>query len=329
MFEFRPMIRAFSVAAALCAAWSVSAAEFTVEPVTITDWKAVYGRVETRDRVPARARLGGTLSMLDVAAGDRVQSGANLARVVDQKLDYELGAVDARLQAAESRLQNAETELRRAEELQERGVATVQRLDALRTEVNVITYEIAAARAERRVIEQQVTEGDVLAPLDGVVLDVPVTAGAVVTPGQTIASIGGGGVFLRLAVPERHAGTLVEGDEIQIEGPNGPRTGTLAKVYPLIENGRVIADVEVDGLSERYVDARVLVRLPVGEHQALLVPKSALMTRAGLDFLHVAKGDETLMRSVVVGSEHDRDGVAMVRILTGLNAGDVVVTGDE
>lgn len=329
MFEFRPMIRALSVAATLCAAWSVSAAEVTVEPVTITDWKAVYGRVETRDRVPARARLGGTLDTLNIAEGDRVQSGANLARVVDQKLDYELGAVDARLQAAESRLQNAETELRRAEELQERGVATVQRLDALRTEVNVITYEIAAARAERRVIEQQVTEGDVLAPLDGVVLDVPVTAGAVVTPGQTIASIGGGGVFLRLAVPERHAGTLVEGDEIQIEGPDGPRTGTLAKVYPLIENGRVIADVEVDGLSERYVDARVLVRLPVGEHQALLVPKSALLTRAGLDFLHVAKGDETLMRSVVVGSEHDRDGVAMVRILTGLNAGDVVVTGDE
>ena len=329
MFKFRPMIRAFSVAVALSAAWSVSAAEITVEPVTVTDWKAVYGRVETRDRVPARARLGGTLTVLNIAEGGRVQSGATLARVVDQKLEYQLGAVDARLQAAQSRLENAETELRRAEELQERGVATVQRLDALRTEVNVITNEIVAARAERRVIEQQVTEGDVLAPLEGVVLDVPVTAGAVVTPGQTIATIGGGGVFLRLAVPERHAGSLVEGDEIQIEGPNGPRTGILAKVYPLIENGRVIADVEVDGLSERYVDARVLVRLPVGEHQALLVPQSALMTRAGLDFLHVSEGGETLMRSVVVGPAHDHDGVAMVRILTGLNAGDIVVTSDE
>src|SRR6056297_2780585 len=329
MFKFRPMIRAFSVAVALSAAWSVSAAEITVEPVTLTDWKAVYGRVETRDRVPARARLGGTLTVLNIAEGDRVQSGATLARVVDEKLDYQLGAVDARLQAAQSRLENAETELRRAEELQERGVATVQRLDALRTEVNVITNEIAAARAERRVIEQQVTEGNVLAPLEGVVLDVPVTAGAVVTPGQTIATIGGGGVFLRLAVPERHAGSLVEGDEIQIEGPNGPRTGILAKVYPLIENGRVIADVEVAGLSARFVDARVLVRLPVGEHEALLVPQTALITRAGLDFLNVAHEGGAVLRSVVPGPVHDIDGAEMVEILAGLRPGDVVVTGDE
>ncbi|MDW3118424.1 efflux RND transporter periplasmic adaptor subunit [Roseovarius pacificus] len=327
MSNIRSALRALVMA--LFVAGPVFAAEITVEPVTVTDWKAVYGRIETRDRVPARARLGGTLTILTVAEGDRVDSGAQLARVVDEKLDFQLRAVDARLQAAESRLENARTELTRGEELLQRGVTTAQRLDALRTQVSVITNEIAAARAERHVIEQQVAEGDVFAPLGGVVLDVPVTEGAVVTPGQTIATMGGGGVFLRLAVPERHAGEMEEGDDIQIEGPDGARTGTLAKVYPLIENGRVIADVEVGGLSERYVDARVLVRLPVGEHQAILIPRDAVITRSGLDFVRVTEGGEAILRSVVVGPAHDRDGTAMVHILTGLQPGDVVVSGDE
>ncbi len=327
MSNIRSALRALVMA--LFVAGPVFAAEITVEPVTVTDWKAVYGRIETRDRVPARARLGGTLTILTVAEGDRVDSGAQLARVVDEKLDFQLRAVDARLQAAESRLENARTELTRGEELLQRGVTTAQRLDALRTQVSVITNEIAAARAERHVIEQQVAEGDVFAPLGGVVLDVPVTEGAVVTPGQTIATMGGGGVFLRLAVPERHAGAMEEGDDIQIEGPDGARTGTLAKVYPLIENGRVIADVEVGGLSERYVDARVLVRLPVGEHQAILIPRDAVITRSGLDFVRVTEGGEAILRSVVVGPAHDRDGTAMVHILTGLQPGDVVVSGDE
>ena len=46
-----------TVAAVLAA--SVALAEpYTVEPTTITEWKAVYGRVEARDLVPARARIG-------------------------------------------------------------------------------------------------------------------------------------------------------------------------------------------------------------------------------------------------------------------------------
>ena len=322
-----PTLRA--IASIFLMASPVLAADIVVDPVTVTDWKAVYGRVETRDRVPARARLGGTLEELLVAEGDRVESGDRLGRVVDAKQDFQLRAIDAQIQAAQSRLENAEAELARGEELLARGVTTVQRLDSLRTQVEVITNEIAAAQADRRVLEQQVAEGAVHAPLSGVVLDVPVTAGAVVTPGQTIATLGGGGVFLRLAVPERHATALVEGDAIQIEGPEGAREGRLAKVYPLIENGRVIADVEVEGLSARFVDARVLVRLPVGEHEALLVPQSALITRAGLDFLNVAHEGGAVLRSVVPGPVHDIDGAEMVEILTGLRPGDVVVTGDE
>jgi hypothetical protein len=84
------------------------------------------------------------------------------------------------------------------------------------------------------VLAQQTAEGAVLAPVAGRVLDVPVAQGAVVMPGEAVAQLGGGGIFLRLAVPERHAANLTEGDAIQIESADGVAEGRLVKVYPLI-----------------------------------------------------------------------------------------------
>lgn len=300
------------------------AESLTVTAQPVTDWKAVYGQIEAQTRLPARARLGGTLVSLNAVEGDRVEAGQVLARVVDDKLDLRLRAVDAQLQSLQSQLENAQSELERGEALLQRGVTTVQRLDALRTQVDVLTGQIEATRAERSVVEQQATEGDVLAPIAGLVLTVPAAAGAVVMPGEAVATIGGGGFFLRLAIPERHARALNEGDAIEIDGAGDGATGRLARVYPQIENGRVIADVAVEGLAEAFVDARVLVRLAVGQRTALLVPETAVTTRAGLDFVTVA-GAHQGERAVMLGQRHEKGGVVLREILSGLAGGETVV----
>ncbi|WP_417270148.1 efflux RND transporter periplasmic adaptor subunit [Celeribacter sp.] len=301
-----------------------SMADTVITPSTVTEWKAVYGRIEARDLVPARARIGGTLVELAVSEGDLVEAGQVLAQVYDQKLDFQLNAIDAQISALKTQLDNAQAELTRGENLLERGVTTAQRLDALRTQVGVLEGQIAATGAERSVIEQQAAEGAVLAPATGRVLDVPVTKVAVVMPGEAVASIGGGGFYLRLAIPERHASALVEGASIVIDSADQPASGTLARIYPQIENGRVIADVEVDGLSSAFVDARVLVRIPVGNRTAITVSASSLITRSGMDFVPVRDGDDVVLRAVIPGEVHGE----MVEIVTGLNAGDVIVPAD-
>ena len=204
------MIRTLTVALLLLTP-GISATAETLAPlesVTITEWKAVYGRIEARDRVPARARIGGTLVRLSVVEGDAVTDGQDLAQIVDEKLDFQLRAIDGQLQSLESQLGNARAELARGEELLSRGVTTAQRLDVLRTQVDVLINQIASTTAERRLVEQQAAEGTIFAPAAGRVLDVPVIEGAVIMPGETVAVIGGGGFFLRLAIPERHATRL-------------------------------------------------------------------------------------------------------------------------
>lgn len=304
----------------------VAAADpITLHPTTVTEWKAVHGRIEAKDRLPARARIGGTLTELLVSEGDIVSAGQPLARVIDEKLGFQLSALRAQIEAAGAQLTNAQSELRRGEELLRQGVTTVQRLDALRTQVDVLAGQISALEAQADIIVQSQAEGQVLAPTAGRVLTVPVAAGAVVMPGETIAMVSGGGVFLRLAVPERHALHLTEGDAIHIEGASGPVQGRLARLYPLIENGRVIADVEVPDLSDRFEDARVLVRLPVAERQALMIPATAIVTRGGLDFVPVQEARGMVLRAVVPGVRQTEAEGGQVEILSGLVAGDVIL----
>lgn len=307
--------------ASLCLASLAEAGTLVVQPVAVPEWKAVYGRVEARDTLAARARVGGTLVSLDVSEGDAVKGGQRIAVVRDDKIDFQVSALDAQLKALAAQLQNAEGELVRGQTLVEKGVTTSQRLDQLRTQVDVFRNQIAATEAQRQVVVQQGAEGDVLAPNDGKVLTVPVTKGSVVMAGETVATLGGGGFYLRLSIPERHAALLEAGASLAVETADGALEGRLAKIYPQIEGGRVTADVEVADLPTEFVDARVLVRVPVGMRQAILVPTSALSSRSGIDTLRISSNGVESDRTVVLGERHGDD----VEILSGLSAGDAVV----
>ena len=163
----------------------------------------------------------------------------------------------------------------------------------------MLANQLAATQADRAVLEQQGAEGDVLAPAPGRVLSVPVTQGSVVMPGETVARIAGGGYFLRLSLPERHAAQISEGDAVVV-GSRGigsatvsvekARKGKLVKVYPEIDGGRVLADVEVDGLGDFFVGERTLVWIPVDQRNVISVPPASVVTRYGIDYVSLLGG---------------------------------------
>ena len=305
---------------------AAQAADLKLEAVSIPEMKAVYGQIQPRNSVLARARLGGTVVTLNVTEGDLVKAGDVIANIKDDKIDFQIKAVDAQLQGLNASMNDAQVELDRADRLVRSGATSTQRLDQLRTQLDVITNQVRQAEAQRSLLVQQTSEGAVLAPSDGRVISVPVTSDAVVMAGETIATIAGGGFFLRLAIPERHAHELSQGAPIRIEAGGETLEGELVKIYPQIEGGRVTADVEVEGLDTDFVAARVLVELPVGERKALLVPTASLTNRAGIDFVAVREGESIVERAVVAGETIAFDGAPKIEILSGLAAGDVVVT---
>jgi RND family efflux transporter MFP subunit len=326
--------RTLMIVAAASAALSApaSAADvFTVKPTTIGDEKAVFATVESANVVPARARIGGTVARLAVAYGDRVERGQTLATIGDEKLILQMKSLDAQIGALDAQLAQAQTDLDRAQSLFDRSTIPRARLDEARTAFNVATNGRRARVAERAVIEQQLTEGNVLAPTSGRVLKVPVTPGTVVLPGEPVALVAEQNFVLRLRVPERHARFLKRGDPVRLDGEElgkeGPQFGVVRLVYPQIEDGRVVADATVQGLGDYFVGERIRVWVSGGERMAIIVPARFVMTRFGVDYARVLRDDGAVDDvPVQSGRAHPRpDMPDGLEILSGLRAGDRLV----
>lgn len=330
-------LRAFGVIVlATLTSWSgAHAEEFLVRTQTIEETKAVFGQVESRDVVPARARIGGTLRQISVDEGAQVEKGEEIAFVVDDKIALQLDAADAKIRALRSQLDNAQTELKRAQELLKRGIAPQSRVDQSSSQVDILTNQITAAEAERAVIEQSSREGKVLAPASGRILTIPVTPGSVIMAGEAVARVTGGGYFLRLSLPERHAAEIIEGDTVKVGqrlvsqasdgSPPVLREGRLVKVYPEISEGRVQADVEIDKLGDYFVGERTLVWIPVGRRTAITIPPEAVITRHGVDYVRLVAEPEPLDVAVILGERVIIDDNERIEVLSGLRDGDRIL----
>jgi RND family efflux transporter MFP subunit len=304
---------------------------FVVAPKTVADEKAVFATVESTNVVPARARIGGTVVELAVKEGDGVKQGQILATVGDEKLALQMKSLDAQIAGLESQLAQTQTDLTRGEDLFSRGTIPKTRLDEARTAFNVASNALKSRTAERSVIQQQVTEGSVLAPTSGRVLKVPVTSGTVILAGETVATVAEQNFVLRLRVPERHAQFLKAGDSVRIDGEelgkSGAQFGTIRLVYPQIEDGRVTADATVAGLGDYFVGERIRVWVSAGERTSFIVPGSFITTRFGIDYARIGK-DTTSAIDVPVqrGRNLPRpDMPDALEILSGLKTGDLLV----
>jgi RND family efflux transporter MFP subunit len=304
---------------------------FVVRPEKVADEKAVFATVESMRTVPARTRIGGTLVELTVREGDAVKEGQVLANVSDEKLALQISSLDAQIQALEAQLAQAKIDLDRAKELVVRGTIPKTRLDETQTAFNVATNNLKARKAQRSVLQEQVAQGQVLAPTAGRVLTVPVTVGTVVLAGEPVATIAVQNFVLRLRVPERHARFLKAGDTVRIDGEelgqDGAKFGTIRLVYPQIEDGRVVADADVKGLGDYFVGERIRVWVSAGDRESIIVPGSFIITRFGIDYARVRKNDKTVIDVPVQrGRELPRpDMPDALEILSGLKPGDVLV----
>lgn len=304
---------------------------FTAHLRPMTDEKAVFATVESRNVVLARGRIGGTVVELTVKAGDEVTQGQKIAEIVDEKLQLQLRSLDAQITGLNARLAQAQVDFGRLDTLAKTGAASRQQLDQARTALDVAKSALAARTAERAVVAQQMDEGAVLAPTAGRVLHVPVTKGTVRMPGEPVAEIAEADYVLRLAVPERHAQQLKAGDKIRLDGADlgqkGPVFGKVTLVYPMIQDGRVIADATAPGVGSYFVGNRVLVWIAAGERPSFVIPSSFIVTRFGLSYVRRKQAGGAVIE-IPVQRGRDMPTPEMpdgIEVLSGLQNGDELV----
>ena len=145
-------------------------------------------------------------------------------------------------------------------------------------------------RSDRGVLEQQTSEGKVLASSAGRVLTVPVSIGRAVMLGETIATVTEDKYILRLQLPERHARFLRAGDTVQIGGRGFEESGrevrrpvACASSTPRFrEDASSPTSRSMDSATISSASARASI-LPTGKRKAIFLPRASVYRRAGVD----------------------------------------------
>ncbi|MFZ2619956.1 MAG: HlyD family efflux transporter periplasmic adaptor subunit, partial [Alphaproteobacteria bacterium] len=237
-------------------AWAVEVSStFQVRIQSVADTTSLAGVLEGTESAEARARLGGTLEELRIERGAWVKKGDILGVIKDKKLPQQSAGLAAQVAAAA-------LHVKRMEELLPLDAASQAQVDQAKA-------QLSALKAQQQNTAQAATDGAILAPFDGQVVALHAVRGAVIMPGESLATVAAAPLRVRLALPERHAGLIKLGDVVPVVKDHVQVAGTVSRVYPQVADGRIAVDVtlpETSG-SVLIVGQKVLAQVATGERQ--------------------------------------------------------------
>jgi RND family efflux transporter MFP subunit len=299
---------------------SVVRAGDVVAVLDLTDFRLRVEQAETA-LVQARARLG---VPLDGSADTIVPGRTALVRQAEAVLAQartqrdRLASLHAQGILSKSELDSAEADFRVAEAKRQEAEEEVRNRQAL----------VAERRAALGLAQQQMADATLRAPFDGVVRERHLSIGGYLAVGAPVATIVRvHPLRLRLAVPEREAGSVRVGQSVRLraEAEGASAEGRVVRLSPAIDETQrtLMVEAEIPNTEGAlrpgaFATAEIVID---PEAEAVLVPSAALVSFAGVTkVMGVADGRVVEKRVRTGRRTGDR-----VEVLEGLRAGEAVV----
>ncbi len=282
----------------------------------------------------------------------KARAGLDEAQAGITEIDRSIDAANAGVQTAEANKQLADVTFGRYKELYDRKSATAQEFDEARSKAKMAASELDRAKATVQVINSkrnqlaakieqakadianaQVYEGysRITAPVSGVVVKKFAEAGSTAAPGVPLLAIEDNSQYrLEAAVEESKAKNVRIGGRVVVHIDAisaGDINGTVAEITPSADAASRTSTVKIDLPPDDRLRTGLygLARFPIAQKEAITVPQSAIVTRGQLTGVFVVAPNGTAQfRIVTKGTESE----GMVEILSGLSAGDDIVTSD-
>jgi len=325
--------------AAAVPAPSVSVA--TVVSRQISDSDEFTGRFEAVERVEIRPRVTGYIASVNFVQGREVNKGEVLFVIDQRPYEADLKHAEAELEQARSQLSLATSEQERAKKLLAAHAISREELESRESALEQAHANVTGAQAAVDSAQLNMSFTRVTAPITGVVSRAEITAGNLVTSGQTLLTTvvsvdpiyvsfqGDEQGFLNFMNYARKGGDAEATHPVFVGLANEegyPHQGAIAFVDNEIDGatGTVRARGRLDNHDREFTPgmfARVKV-VGAKTFPALLINESAVGTDQGLKYvLRVGNDNAIEYRQVKLGPVVD--GLRVVR--EGLNAGDTIV----
>jgi len=282
-------------------------------PVTLQ----IGGTLEGQQQTTIYSKVIATVDNIPVSIGQKVKKG-------DLLVAFDRDGVQSQYRQTEANFLNARNNYRKTKALYEAGAVSETDLDGVETQFKVAEANFQAAR-------QAV---DIIAPFDGVVVDIPVNVGDEVATGMPVVEVAiVSALRVVLDVPTSVVGKLAEGQNVRVESPFDSTLVMTGRVIDVADAANpVTRSFEVECLFDNppsgfspgmYVIADIRTRLL---EQALIVDNDAFLYRSGKTFLYKIVNDTVQMVEVEITA----DGQNRSAVSGPLQAGDrIVVVGHK
>lgn len=267
----------------------------------------------------ARARLGlpleGNDDAIEVKDSSIVKEA--LANLEEQKKNRE------RITKLRDEGVLSQSELDTAEAAYQVAVNKYQ--DALQ-ETNNRKAMLAQRRAELNIAEQQLADTIVRAPFDGVVQERKASPGEYLMEGAPFATVVRiDPVRLRLEVPERDALAVRQGQRIRfrVDGDTNSYAAQVDRLSPAIAADNRMLQIEADVANDGRLRPGAFVRAEIvtATVKAIVLPRNAIVTFAGVEKVFVFGSGKAIERRVVTGPERGNE----IEVTRGVKAGEIVI----
>lgn len=284
-------------------------------PEKFADNLQLSGTLEADEQVELRSEIMGVVDAINFKEGTQVSKGQVLLRVNDMELRAQLSKVGTAKQLS------SENE-RRAKLLLEKQAISQEEYD-------IASAEYKSAQAEAQLISAQLGKATIRAPFSGTIGLRYISEGTYVTPTTPIATlVNTKQLKITFSIPEKYANRVAINSEISFT-TSGSKTEYSAKIYaiePQIDVAtrtlkmRAIAD-NLEGKLYPGMFASVILPLETVD-DAILVPSEALIPIQNGKMIFISKDGKAKQIKVETGSRTE----SSVRILSGLKAGDTILT---
>ena len=294
----------------------------TVKDTVFNHYLEIQGNVDTKENILVQPEFSGTLTSLNVKAGQRVSKGQILGRVDDAGMSQQLASI-------ENQYALAKTTFERQKNLWDKKIGS--EIQYLQAQTQMISAQKSVAQ-----MRAQVSKTLIRAPFSGTIDEVFVERGQVVSPNPQglMRIVNLSNMYVSTTVPETYIGKLKVGTTVDVFLTSLGKTykGKVRQVGSFINPSNRSFGIEVSVPNpENLLRPNQVAKLKIIDYtakNALVVPTNVVQEDGEKNkFVFVAtnvNGKKAVAKKVIVTVGKSSDNVT--EILSGLSANDVVVT---
>jgi RND family efflux transporter MFP subunit len=303
----------------------------------IEETSEYVGSLKSLQSTTVQPQVDGQITRIEVTSGQRVRRGAALMQIDPRRQQAAVSSQEAERAAAEAAVSFARQEQKRASELFAAGAVSKQTVDQADTGLRTAEARLSALQAQVQQQQVQLRYFTVTAPTDGIVGDVPVRVGNMVTSQTVLTTIDQNDTLeVHASVPIERASSLKAGLPLQVWSSDGSKrvaTTTVSFISPHVDDQTqsilvkgILRNPDATLRPSQYVRARIVWKTADG----LVVPVTSVLRINGQFFAFVAEGADGKLvakqRAIKVGPIVGDD----YPLLEGIKPGErIVVSGAQ